>query len=735
MFRPLFIPILLLAAPVAAEGEDGEAKQADADMAEATVVVTGTREKQRIIEMPRAVETTDRRTIEQQGTMDVAEALAALPGVSIQELSPGGAAPVLRGLAGPDTLILVDGMDFSTPILAPGPNNLISTIGLFSVERLEVIRGGSSVLSGAGGMGGVINVLTRDLEQPDQRWWRWREFFGFHGENRYNFTSVFKRKKEGERFSALLAAQRDKFRSRNIGGLYQGAEDTWQPLSDRGQWDWLAKARYGGDRYSLTAGYLGMQVKGGGRLDLLDEGRVSRAHQTEHFSWLKYKGSGGRLLAHRSFHFAWRASEREGVEARCEGYELRQVVNERRCWNRVMPEEDQDKNLAIIPIPSLLKSEHSALTEGWQLGFSGRFRDWGRLRSRMGILVKDDSLLRSTRSQFGADAAQASPSPHLPPGSKQGRLAAFVHGRLAVAQWAKESPFPRRLDLRGGIRAVEHRTEIVASEHPVGAHQHRDAGLVGELQLVFLRQGRGSTWLGWSQGFRAPNLAERYFEGSDGELNWLMNEDLGPQRSNTFDLGSRRKSRRWTYSWSFYHSQINDLFDAVNVNSPSGPSFRFINAPRASFTGFDISLLLKGMAYHHLHQASWVTGQVLPAGSDDAVPSRYLPPVQGRHLFHLGPARADHGFELWIDWALAQDKVHPIDQQLRRYCGLGQVAGADCSGTPAWWTLGTRWVWKYSGRARIGLRADNLLDRRYRRHGSGAHASGLDLRTEVEVEF
>ncbi|MBF93992.1 MAG: hypothetical protein CMH58_02385 [Myxococcales bacterium] len=71
------------------DGASDPSRSAD-EATDVTVVVTGTREEQRMIEMPRAVESTDRETIEKRGTMDAAEALAALPGVSIQELNPGG---------------------------------------------------------------------------------------------------------------------------------------------------------------------------------------------------------------------------------------------------------------------------------------------------------------------------------------------------------------------------------------------------------------------------------------------------------------------------------------------------------------------------------------------------------------------------------------------------------------------------------------------------------------------
>jgi iron complex outermembrane recepter protein len=63
-------------------------------------------------------------------------------------------------------VVLVDGVRISENELSPA---LLSSVPIELVERVEIIRGGSSVLYGEGATGGVINVITRRAALNSQR--------------------------------------------------------------------------------------------------------------------------------------------------------------------------------------------------------------------------------------------------------------------------------------------------------------------------------------------------------------------------------------------------------------------------------------------------------------------------------------------------------------------------------------------------------------------------------------
>ena len=100
---------------------------------------------------------------------------------------------MIRGLMGADNLIVIDGLRYNTSVFRREADRQVNSLGLYSFEGLELIRGGGGVGYGSGALGGVLSLRTRDLFRPDKRWWYWREFFAYPGNTRYNFTSLLKK--------------------------------------------------------------------------------------------------------------------------------------------------------------------------------------------------------------------------------------------------------------------------------------------------------------------------------------------------------------------------------------------------------------------------------------------------------------------------------------------------------------------------------------------------------------
>lgn len=90
---------------------------------------------------------------------ETAELLATAPGVVVQDAGGLGQSKLLsvRGAAPNGVLVLLDGV----PLNGAGANLDLSRIPAAIVERLELLRGGAGARYGSGGLGGVLNVVTR----------------------------------------------------------------------------------------------------------------------------------------------------------------------------------------------------------------------------------------------------------------------------------------------------------------------------------------------------------------------------------------------------------------------------------------------------------------------------------------------------------------------------------------------------------------------------------------------
>ena len=94
------------------------------------------------------------------------ELLRAVPGLQLRRFGPPGARGelLLRGAGAHQLAVFLDGVPLSG---GRGGAFDLSTLPTQSIERVEVVRGPTAALYGSG-MGGVLNVHTRDQESGDQ---------------------------------------------------------------------------------------------------------------------------------------------------------------------------------------------------------------------------------------------------------------------------------------------------------------------------------------------------------------------------------------------------------------------------------------------------------------------------------------------------------------------------------------------------------------------------------------
>lgn len=156
---------------LAQEKKDDDKKK-DQSSIEERMVVTGSRIRRTDAETASPVTVVTRETIEQTGATSIAKILQELPamvgGVQNTNISNGNddrSTLRLRGLPESNTLILLNGRrlvqhGFPGGVDAESSVDL-NTIPLQVVERIEVLKDGSSAVYGSDAVAGVVNIITR----------------------------------------------------------------------------------------------------------------------------------------------------------------------------------------------------------------------------------------------------------------------------------------------------------------------------------------------------------------------------------------------------------------------------------------------------------------------------------------------------------------------------------------------------------------------------------------------
>ncbi|MBD3770833.1 MAG: TonB-dependent receptor [Rhodobacterales bacterium] len=148
--------LMSVVVPAYAEETDAEAVKLD------TIIVEGSRLNQTEAEIGTSVSVITSEEIEKLGFDFALDAVAAAPGVTInQNGSFGGTASVrIRGASSGQTLVLIDGVPVGDPSTTDGSFNF-AYLDTENIERIEVLKGPQSVLWGSDAIGGVVSISTK----------------------------------------------------------------------------------------------------------------------------------------------------------------------------------------------------------------------------------------------------------------------------------------------------------------------------------------------------------------------------------------------------------------------------------------------------------------------------------------------------------------------------------------------------------------------------------------------
>lgn len=643
------------------------------------IQVTATRAAKSNFDVATAVTVVGQDEIREKPALTVADYLRAQPGAFIQATTPGQAIPIIRGLKGSEVLHMVDGFRMNTAFFRNSPNQYFALADSQNVQQIEVVRGAQSSLYGSDAMGGVVQILTPEERFQGDSW-------DGRGRFRAQYTSgdlsslgriAGAAGKEGISIAGGVTVQ-------DVGQRKLGGGGGRLPYTEFSAWAADTKLLWSpaaGHELMLSAAYL-KQPKTP-RVDEL----VTSFHQTQP----------------NSSEFYFQPQDRLFVQAR---YVIEQDGGwfDRAEFHAGYQEINDDRRSRDFGSANRELEQNSSRLRGVTATFN---KEAGNHALVYGAEVYYDTIDSfRERLNINSNVVSARPS-RFPDGSTMDSYALFLNDSITLApQW--------QLDLGGRYSSFD--IELPANTQGVGVKLSPD-DFTGNAGLTFKATDTVHVVGNVGRGFRAPNIFDLGVFGSrPGNRFAVPNGNLKPETVITYDLGLKWDNPRWQAEAFVWKSNYKDKITSVETGELTSTGAIIVR--NENVTDLDLWGVEAGGRWYFSDTSQFYGVLNYTRGDETYAGETYdadrVPPLNGRLglLHYLTPTLS---LDVNALYAARQDRLSPRDLTDPR---------VNPEGTAGWNTWNARLAWEFAPETRLTLLLDNIADRRYREHGSGADEMG-----------
>ena len=654
------------------------------------VNVTATRSAASIFNTARAVTVIGAPEIGERTVQSMAQLLRGSPGVFIQQTTPGQATPIVRGLKGSEVLHLVDGMRLNTAFFRNAPNQYMSLLDPFNIDRIEVVRGPMSVLYGSDALGGVVNVITPEARFEGDDWQQ-------KGSLRTQLASA-----DGSSLSRVGYAAGYAGFSYSLGVGYQNVGELKTARGTIPFTDFSARGLDGkvlasvGDQGELMVNFQTWKQPKSPRVDELVPGFGQTVPsslefffkpQTRTFLHTRYSASANAPIAD-SFALHWAY---QGIK---DDRSNRSLGSSQRNF------EDNSSEAHSVSI-QLNKSfgDSASLVYGADANYD---------------------LIESRRSQVDVrSGAVSSPTTRFPNDSRMNTYGAYAEGNFAASE---------RINLTAGARASRVWVNLPVADRGV-ATDLRFNDYTFALSALYKLTDSVNLVSNLGRGFRAPNVFDLGTLGArpNNRFN-IPNPTLDPEKVLTLDGGFKLQAGAWHGELIGYVSRFKDKLTSVDtgvVRPDRRIEVQTRNIAKQTIRGVEASARYLASNALSFNAALTFTRGTEEVPGSPAAPADRIPPLSGRigALWYPTDAVAVEAYALVAE---RQNRLSPRDLIDPRI---------NPAGTAGFATSNVRVSWQFAALQELTLKAENLSDRAYRQHGSGLDEAGLNVILGYTLQF
>ncbi|MBI5402538.1 MAG: TonB-dependent receptor [Ignavibacteriae bacterium] len=658
----------------------------------ATIEVTSSFEAQDVSESTFSIAVINEKNLFKSKEQVLSSTISGIPGVNAITTGIGIGKPVIRGLSSLSVLIIHDGVKQETQQWGDEHSPEIS---LYDLDRIEILRGPASLLYGADGIGGVVNILTKPLIFSTRQkpvYYGQLDLGGFSVNNQTTGNLMLGLGLKNFSFKGHMGYRnsgdvKTPDGTLLINTLHPGIKDTITGgrLSNSGNKEFQTGMSFGlsGDFGIINAGFENFNRE----LRMHDADPVATGNQKLNTSQFELSGNFN-LSSHTQLEsvFSFQDHTRKEFEST----------------------EDKENNLAFL---------------NWKLNtFQGDIRLHQDLtKSICGTIGV--SLTKGKNESIGINK--------LIPNFSSTSFGIYTLEKYNSEKWSFSAG--GRFD----TKTLEIRETIFDSTKTLNPQSIKFNAFSGSIGGVFRPNKNLDIFTNIGRGWRAPSEYELFVDGEHegtsrverGILTLNPSSEPAPESSLNFDLGIRIRYKGFNGEISLFNNFVNDFLYPAPTNTVDSssmlPVFE-IRQSKSTFRGIEYSFQFQPLEFLLL---SW-SGDYL-ATKNDATGSTlpFTPPAKNILEIKLQKSNLwklyNPYFSIKAKFVAAQDKTDLLETKTDAYTLVNIGTGFDLT------------MSKYV--MSIDFSVDNLLDTKYvdhlSRYKSFAMNPGRSFNLKISVPF
>lgn len=758
MIKRLWLSFCCLSLIIRVAGQPQAVKDSvSAEVSLEEVIISGTRFAEKKKYIVQQIDVIGAGKIASMNAQNTGDLLMGSGKVFVQKSQQGGSSPVIRGFEASRILLVVDGVRMNNAIYRSGHLQNVITVDQHMLDRVEISAGPASTLYGSDGLGGSIHLITRNvkLAGDGKKYLTTAGAFVRHSTANREITAHADWNIANRKLGWLGSFTISDFGDMRMGATYrkgfegfgsrthyirtqtsplldtiiQNPNDRIQRFSGYRQWDLMQKLLWKfNDKISHQVNF---QLSGSTDVPRYDRLQDLRNNQLRYATW-SY-GPQNRLLTAYTLKadkpFGWADALRLTLSH--QGIEESRQTREYRRYDRF---DSRRESLNVLGV--LMEINKNVGRHTISAGYDGQ---WNRLKS----VADRTNLLTGMKSPL--DSRYPDGHNRL---SQQGLFIQHIY-KSPNGIWV----------LNDGIRLQNGtlRSEIENNSFfnlPVTQFRQRQPALTGNAGVAFMPDQRNRSSLGFSSGFRSPNIDDlaKIFESSTSLRQLIIpNADIRPEHSYTLDMShSLRINTILMLEAGIYHTWFRDAIalaptslngaDSVMYNGVKCRVFSSQNVNRARIWGTYANITFRLTGHLTLESSlNWTKGMMQ---TDPNVPmlvyrrqnngtfSLVKERVTEKPLDHIPPIFGRTGlkyekenwqlecFALYHGWKRL-DQFNPDGEDNAQY--------ATPSGAPGWCTFNVRGYVQAGKHFRIQAAIENIMDLNHRYFASGFSAAGRNF--------